>query len=156
MLASVSRRAELCRATVAARHGDRLVIDTRLQPGLTVEGNRGRLVRLLTNVLTNVLDNAQRHADRRVELVLRGDPDAGLAVLEVTDDGPGIPDDDRERIFERFTRLDDARSRDLGGAGLGPAIARDIAQHHDGTLRAEPHPHGAHLVARLPLSPSGS
>ncbi|MFF3143895.1 ATP-binding protein, partial [Streptomyces sp. NPDC057927] len=119
--------AELCRTTVAARHGDRLPIATRLQPGLTVEGNRGWLVRLLTNLL----DNAQRHADRRIELVLHTDQDARLAVLEVTDDGPGIPDADRERIFERFTRLDDARSRDLGGAGLGLAIARDIAhQHH--------------------------
>ncbi|MFD4509602.1 sensor histidine kinase [Streptomyces sp. NPDC058457] len=151
----VSRRpldlAELCRTTVAARHGDRLPVDTRLQPGLTVEGNRGWLVRLLTNLL----DNAQRHADRRIELVLRADPDAGVAVLEVTDDGPGIPEADRERIFERFTRLDDARSRDHGGAGLGLAIARDIAHQHHGTLRVEPRPHGAGIVARLPLSPSG-
>jgi signal transduction histidine kinase len=74
-------------------------------------------------------------------------------VLEVSDDGPGIPDADRDRIFERFTRLDDARSRDLGGAGLGLAIARDIAGHHQGTLTAEPHPYGARVVARLPLSP---
>ncbi|QDN83852.1 HAMP domain-containing protein [Streptomyces sp. S1A1-7] len=143
--------AELCRTTVAARHGDRLPVDTRLQPGLIVEGNRGWLVRLLTNLL----DNAQRHADRRIELVLHTDQDARLAVLEVTDDGPGIPDADRERIFERFTRLDDARSRDLGGAGLGLAIARDIAHQHHGTLRVEPHPNGAGIVARLPLSPSG-
>lgn len=143
--------AELCRTTVAARHGDRLPIATRLQPGLTVEGNRGWLVRLLTNLL----DNAQRHADRRIELVLHTDQDARLAVLEVTDDGPGIPDADRERIFERFTRLDDARSRDLGGAGLGLAIARDIAHQHHGTLRVEPHRNGAGIVARLPLSPSG-
>ncbi|QUW84933.1 HAMP domain-containing protein [Streptomyces mirabilis] len=143
--------AELCRTTVSARHGDRLPIDTRLQPGLTVEGNRGWLVRLLTNLL----DNAQRHADRRIELTLRSDPDAGLAVLKVTDDGPGIPEADRERIFERFTRLDDARSRDLGGAGLGLAIARDIAHQHHGTLRVEPHPYGAGIVARLPLSPPG-
>ncbi|MFH8582749.1 sensor histidine kinase, partial [Streptomyces zaomyceticus] len=144
--------AELCRTTVAGRHGDRLPIDTRLQPGLTVEGNRGWLVRLLTNLL----DNAQRHADRRIELTLHTDLDAGLAVLEVTDDGPGIPDADRERIFERFTRLDNARSRDLGGAGLGLAIARDIAHQHHGTLRVEPRPHGASIVARLPLSPPGA
>lgn len=143
--------AELCRTTVAARHGDRLPIDTRLQPGLTVEGNRGWLVRLLTNLL----DNAQRHADRRIELVLHTDQDARLAVLEVTDDGPGIPDADRERIFERFTRLDDARSRDLGGAGLGLAIARDIAHQHHGTLRVEPHRNGSRHRRPPPLSPSG-
>ncbi|MDC2960408.1 ATP-binding protein [Streptomyces gilvifuscus] len=104
--------------------------------------------------LTNLLDNAQRHADHRVEVALRTDPDAELAVLEVSDDGPGIPDADRERVFERFTRLDDARSRDLGGAGLGLAISRDIAHQHHGTLRAEPDPHGARIVAYLPLSPS--
>jgi signal transduction histidine kinase len=70
----------------------------------------------------------------------------------VSDDGPGIADADRDRVFERFTRLDDARSRDFGGAGLGLAIARDIAGHHQGTLTAEPRPRGARIVARLPLS----
>jgi signal transduction histidine kinase len=143
--------AELCRTTVAARHGDRIRIDSRLEPGITVEGNRGWLTRLLTNLL----DNAQRHADQRIELTLYADRATHTAVLEVSDDGPGIPDADRDRIFERFTRLDDARSRDLGGAGLGLAIARDIATHHHGTLTAEPHTHGARIVARLPLSPAG-
>ncbi len=142
--------AELCRTTVAVRHGDRIRIDTRLEPGVVVEGNRGRLTRLLTNLL----DNAQRHAGGRIELALRADRGTRTAVLEVSDDGPGIPDADRDRVFERFTRLDDARSRDLGGAGLGLAIARDIATHHHGTLTAEPHPHGARIVARIPLSRS--
>jgi signal transduction histidine kinase len=141
--------ADLCRTTLAARHGDRIRIDAGLQPGVIIEGNGSRLTRLLTNLL----DNAQRHADRRVELTLRADRATHTAVLEVSDDGPGIPDADRDRIFERFTRLDDARSRDLGGAGLGLAIARDIAGHHQGTLTAEPHPYGARVVARLPLSP---
>ncbi|WP_405889200.1 ATP-binding protein [Streptomyces sp. NBC_01136] len=140
--------ADLCRTTLATRHGDRIRIDASLRPGITVEGNRSRLTRLLTNLL----DNAQRHADQHIELALHADPGAHTAVLEVTDDGPGIPDADRDRIFERFTRLDDARSRDLGGAGLGLAIARDIASHHHGTLTAEPHPHGARIVARLPLA----
>ncbi|MFF3406246.1 sensor histidine kinase [Streptomyces sp. NPDC002742] len=141
--------ADLCRTILTARHGDRIRIDARLRPGVTVEGNRSRLTRLLTNLL----DNAQRHADQSIELAVHADGDARTAVLEVSDDGPGIPDADRDRIFERFTRLDDARSRDLGGAGLGLAIAREIAGHHDGTLTAEPHPHGARIVARLPLSP---
>lgn len=141
--------ADLCRTTLAARHGDRILIDAGLQAGVTIEGSRSRLTRLLTNLL----DNAQRHADRRIELTLRADRATDTAVLEVSDDGPGIPEADRDRVFERFTRLDDARSRDLGGAGLGLAIARDIAGHHHGTLTAEPHPHGARIVARLPLSP---
>ena len=140
--------AELCRTAIDARHADRLPIDATLQPGIIVEGNRSWLTRLLTNLL----DNAQRHADQHIELTLRADPDGRTAVLEVIDDGPGIPDADRDRVFERFTRLDDARSRDFGGAGLGLAIARDIAGHHQGTLTAEPRPDGARIVARLPLS----
>ncbi|MFJ6833173.1 sensor histidine kinase [Streptomyces sp. NPDC091209] len=144
--------ADLCRTTLAARHGDRIPVDAGLQTGVTIEGNSSRLTRLLTNLL----DNAQRHADRRIELTLRADQATDTAVLEVSDDGPGIPEADLDRIFERFTRLDDARSRDLGGAGLGLAIARDIAAHHNGTLTAEPHPYGARVVARLPLSPQAA
>ncbi|MEW5535852.1 ATP-binding protein, partial [Streptomyces virginiae] len=76
------------------------------------------------------------------------------AVLEVVDDGPGIPVADRERVFERFTRLDDSRSRDHGGAGLGLAIARDLSSHHGGTLTAQDGAGGgARLVLRLPLTP---
>ncbi|WP_052681244.1 sensor histidine kinase [Saccharothrix sp. ST-888] len=138
---------ELCRAAVAGRHGDRIAVLTRLQPDITVTGNRSWLTRLLTNLL----DNAQRHADQQIRLTLRTHPE-GTAVLEVLDDGPGIPDADRARVFERFTRLDDARSRDHGGTGLGLAIARDIAGHHGGTLTAEPSERGALLVARLPLA----
>ncbi|WP_280697388.1 HAMP domain-containing sensor histidine kinase [Kitasatospora sp. GP82] len=138
---------ELCRSAVAARHGDRLAIDTALQPDICVVGNRSWLTRLLTNLL----DNAQRHAEAQIQLVLRTAPDGRTAVLEVRDDGPGIPDADRTRVFERFTRLDDARSRDHGGTGLGLAIARDITTHHGGTLTAEPSDRGALLVARLPL-----
>ncbi len=131
-------------AALAARTADRVPVAARLAAGVTVSGNRTWLTRLLTNLV----DNAQRFAAGRVEveLAVRG----GLVVLEVRDDGPGIPAGDRERVFERFTRLDDARSRELGGAGLGLAIARDLAGHHGGTLTVEPSPVGARLVARLP------
>ncbi|RKE20140.1 cell wall metabolism sensor histidine kinase WalK [Streptomyces sp. TLI_171] len=129
---------------LAARTGDRIPVRAELAPGAQVLGNRTWLTRLLTNLV----DNAQRYADRTVRVRLTGHP--GEVVLEVSDDGPGIPEPDRERVFERFTRLDDARSRELGGAGLGLAIARDLAEHHRGTLTAEPAPQGARLVARLP------
>ncbi|MFD8596150.1 ATP-binding protein [Kitasatospora sp. NPDC059646] len=131
-------------AALAARAADRVPIAAQLAHGAVVLGNRTWLTRLLTNLV----DNAQRFAAGRVEVELAVRD--GLVVLEVRDDGPGIPADDRERVFERFTRLDDARSRELGGAGLGLAIARDLAGHHGGTLTVEPAPVGARLVARLP------
>ncbi|MFD7260369.1 sensor histidine kinase [Streptomyces sp. NPDC059874] len=136
----------LVRAAVDARLGDRVPVRTRLAPSVVVTGSE----LWLTRIVTNLLDNAQRFADREVRLELRGGADT--AVLEVTDDGPGIPVEDRERVFERFTRLDDARSRDHGGAGLGLAIARDLTAHHGGTLSAEDSPSGARLVVRLPLA----
>ncbi|WP_141579948.1 cell wall metabolism sensor histidine kinase WalK [Actinomadura sp. WMMA1423] len=123
----------------------RLKIATELAPGVTVRGVRMQLVRLLCNLL----DNAERYAESRVtvEVGRRG----GQALLVVTDDGIGIAPADRERVFERFTRLDTARSRDAGGAGLGLAIAREIAQAHGGTLRVEDHPSGARFALLLPL-----
>ncbi|CCH31181.1 ATP-binding protein [Actinosynnema sp. NPDC047251] len=109
---------------------------------------RGRLVRL-DRLLRNLLDNAERHARSQVTVRVRA---AGSeAVVEVLDDGPGIPPEERERVFERFTRLDDARARDTGGSGLGLAIARGIAWRHGGTLRVADSDTGALLVATLPL-----
>ncbi|MFD1496299.1 ATP-binding protein, partial [Streptosporangium lutulentum] len=75
----------------------------------------------------------------------------GQAVVAVVDDGAGVAPADRERVFERFTRLDDGRRRDSGGSGLGLAISRDIVHSHHGTLRIEDSPRGARFVLRLPL-----
>ncbi|CAL9451804.1 sensor histidine kinase [Streptomyces sp. enrichment culture] len=110
-----------------------------------VAGSRGQLGR----VLANLLDNAQRHARSAVEVSVRRDGEA--AVVAVADDGEGVPAADRERIFERFVRLDAARSRDDGGAGLGLAIARDVAVRHGGTLTVHDAPAGGALFElRLP------
>jgi signal transduction histidine kinase len=112
-----------------------------------VAGSRGQLGR----VLANLLDNAQRHAGSAVTVSVRRDGDR--AVVGVADDGDGVPEADRERIFERFVRLDAARSRDDGGAGLGLAIARDVAVRHGGTLTAGQGPAGGALFElRLPLA----
>ncbi|MFF7793922.1 ATP-binding protein [Streptomyces sp. NPDC007991] len=124
------------------------------RPGVTVDaepvnvaGSRGQLGR----VLANLLDNAQRHARSAVTVSVR--TEGGLAVVGVADDGDGVPEADRERIFERFVRLDAARSRDDGGAGLGLAIARDVAVRHGGTLTAGRGPAGGALFElRLPLA----
>ncbi|MGW0950025.1 sensor histidine kinase [Streptomyces sp. NPDC002623] len=114
----------------------------------TVMGSRTALTRLLTNLL----DNALRHAHSTVTVqVSRTEREL---TVEVRDDGPGIPAPDRERVFDRFTRLDNARTRDTGGTGLGLAIARDIATAHSGTLTAQaPHAddHGARMVLTLPI-----
>ncbi|MFB8142001.1 sensor histidine kinase [Streptomyces parvus] len=120
----------LVREEVSQRTGDRIAVSVEVPEGgaFEVNGSRGQLSR----VIGNLLDNAQRHADGRVAVSVAAD---GRGVrVEVRDDGAGVPEEERERIFERFVRLDDARSRDDGGAGLGLAIARDVAARHGGTL----------------------
>ncbi|NEE07521.1 HAMP domain-containing histidine kinase [Streptomyces sp. SID7499] len=133
--------AGLAREAVEGRTG--VTVDA--EP-VEVAGSRGQLGR----VLANLLDNAQRHARSAVTVHVRREGDR--AVVGVADDGDGVPEDDRERIFERFVRLDAARSRDDGGAGLGLAIARDVAVRHGGTLTAGRGPAGGALFElRLPL-----
>jgi signal transduction histidine kinase len=73
--------------------------------------------------------------------------DGEKAVLSVSDDGPGVPASERERIFERFTRLDASRDRSTGGTGLGLAISREIVAAHGGTITVED---GARFVVQLP------
>jgi signal transduction histidine kinase len=103
----------------------------------------------LARVVRNLLENAERHARSRITVRL-GETDA-QAVLVVEDDGPGIPVERREAIFERFTRLDDARARDAGGAGLGLAIAQSYAHAHGGELLYEDaRPHGARFELVIP------
>ncbi|MBL7260222.1 HAMP domain-containing histidine kinase [Actinoplanes sp. LDG1-01] len=98
----------------------------------------------LHRVLRNLVDNTVRHARQRVTVSL-----AGGEVI-VGNDGPPIPAADRERIFDRFVRLDDSRARQDGGAGLGLAIARDIVTAHGGTLTVDDLAEGAAMRIRLP------
>lgn len=119
-------------------------LHTDLQHGVIVHG----VLPQLTRLLSNLLDNAHHHATSTVDIHLGREADH--AVLTITDDGPGIPASDRERVFHKFTRLDTARSRHTGGTGLGLAIARDIAHSHHGTLTIHDSPQGACFVLRLP------
>ena len=111
-----------------------------------VSGSSDQLRRLVANLV----DNAVRHASSSVTVTVAS-ADRTSALLEVADDGPGIPEERRDTVFDRFTRLDQARARDQGGSGLGLAIARDIATAHGGTLCILPDTPGAHLRATLPL-----
>ncbi|SCK35059.1 Signal transduction histidine kinase [Streptomyces sp. WMMB 714] len=156
----------LARLDAGERPGDhRIALDALVREELAQQGHGPHPVRLgetaegevigsrgqLTRVVVNLLQNAQRHAASQVSVAVRETRRDGRRwmELEVSDDGPGVPESERERIFERFVRLDDARSRDEGGAGLGLAIARDVATRHGGTLTVT---EGARFVLRLPAA----
>lgn len=114
-----------------------------------VLGDRTRLRQVLDNLLTNV----RAHTPAGTQVVVRIGAAGGDAMIEVADNGPGLSADAAERVFERFYRVDESRSRDSGGAGLGLAIVAAIVQAHggqvatDGALRA-----GATFTVRLPLT----
>jgi signal transduction histidine kinase len=104
----------------------------------------------LGRVVANLLDNATRHAAGEVVLTVAAD--GGYQRISVCDDGPGIPAADRERVFQRFTRLDDARARDAGGTGLGLAIVRELVRQHHGIVTLGDADPGLRVDVRLPRS----
>jgi signal transduction histidine kinase len=104
----------------------------------------------LHQVLANLVANAVRHSPRGGRVIVRATAVNGLARLEVSDEGPGIPPEEAERVFERFYRSDQARSSKDGGSGLGLSIARWIVDLHGGRIRAEQaEPHGCRMVVEL-------
>ncbi|KAB8184799.1 sensor histidine kinase [Microbispora catharanthi] len=136
--------AELVRTEVSSR-AHRSPVLLRLIPGLAVHAVEHEIYLLLGNLL----DNAQRHARSRVLVEVR--QEGAHAELAVSDDGGGIAEVDRERVFEPFTRLEKSRGR--GGSGLGLTIAREIVRAHGGTIGVEDAAEGgARVVVRLPLA----
>lgn len=126
-----------------ARHPD-IVTGAILRPARVVGDTT-----LLVRAVRNLIDNAVRHAQTTVTVTL--DSDVMCATIRVDDDGPGIPEEDRETIFGRFTRLNEARTDDEGGAGLGLAIARDVARAHGGDVTVSDSPlGGAAFILTLP------
>lgn len=122
-----------------------VTVDTTAVSAGPVDGDAAALRRMLRNIA----DNAIHHARSRVALSL-AERD-GWVVLNVDDDGPGIAAEDRARLFERFVRLDGARSRDAGGAGLGLAIVAELAAVHGGGASVTESPlGGARFTVRLP------
>ncbi|HEY1914536.1 MAG TPA: HAMP domain-containing sensor histidine kinase [Streptosporangiaceae bacterium] len=141
--------AELGREVCGRYAEARVTVTPRPYGKCMVFGDTGGLDRMLVNLI----DNAVRYA--RSEVRVAAVADGPWAVLTVTDDGPGIPAGDAERVFDRFTRLDDARSRDLAdeaGAGLGLAIVRATATAHGGSAWLEDADPGLRALVRLPAA----
>jgi len=135
------------------RHADHLrrttslQIDTAAVSGGQVLGRERDLDRLVANLASN----GAQHAASSVSFSVQEDD--GWVELTVADDGPGVPDDERERIFERFTRLDASRVRHQGGAGLGLAVVRSIVSRHGGYVWADKSPlGGARFTFELPAA----
>jgi signal transduction histidine kinase len=129
------------------RASSRVRIESAVQP-VRVHGDRDRLDQLVRNLVENAAQAAESSV--RVSLTANGDQ----AVLVVEDDGPGIPPEDRARIFERFVRLDGGRSRDHGGSGLGLSIVREVARGHGITILVGESPSGgARFELRMACEP---
>lgn len=105
----------------------------------------------IRQVLDNLLTNAAVHTPAGTAVCLAVTVESGTAVVRVTDSGPGIPAADQERVFDRFYRVDKARSRDSGGSGLGLAVVRSLVRAHGGTAELAGGPGGTTVTIRLPL-----
>lgn len=138
---------EVVTAAVGRHTGGRVVVRAAGEGGLCVQGDHDELVR----VLTNLLDNAVRHAHNRVEV--GAERRGGRVALLVDDDGPGVPQEDRERVLQRFARLDEARDRDAGGSGLGLAIVRELVERRGGRVLLADSPLGGLRVEVLLRGP---
>jgi len=125
-----------------------LSVDTSAVAAARVPGDAG----LIGQVVRNLADNAARHATSTVRLSVS---ESERAIIIVEDDGEGIPVGERDRVFERFVRLDEARGRDAGGTGLGLAIVRELVAAHGGVVSVDSSPlGGARFTVSLPLNRS--
>ena len=133
-----------------------LAITTRRVPVDTTKVSAGRVrgrEDQLARAIRNLVDNAARHASSKVAVSLTTDETGHVVDLIVDDDGTGIPPEDRVRVFERFTRLDEGRARDAGGLGLGLALVKGIVDSHHGTVTIDESPlGGARFTVRLPAA----
>ncbi|MCI0852702.1 MAG: HAMP domain-containing histidine kinase [Chloroflexi bacterium] len=107
----------------------------------------------LTQVVANLLANARVHTPKGTQVTVTLREEDSRVILDVVDDGPGLPEKDADKLFERFYRIDSSRSRSSGGAGLGLAIVAAIVAAHDGTIEAaNQEGHGARVTLTLPAS----
>jgi signal transduction histidine kinase len=148
-LAEIARSAARSAATLAASAGLRLDAETQGTLAVAADAERCREVMLV------LLDNAVKYTPAGGSIALRSRVEQGDAVISVSDTGIGIVAGDIPRVFDRFYRVDKARSRAMGGAGLGLSIAREIMDAHGGTLTIESEPgRGTTATMRLPLAKS--
>jgi len=140
-------------ARVAARHtGARVPVTDRSEGSPVVLGDEWELER----VITNLVDNAVRHARTGVSVAATAGGDGREVMVAIRDDGPGIPAAEHERVFDRFTRLDDARDRDAGGTGLGLTITRELVRRAGGTISLADAGPGLLVQIRLPALAPGT
>ena len=136
-------------ALEAKRHGHQLTCGS-LEDLPLIVGDRSRL----EQVMMNILGNAIKYTPDGGHIRITAGSTQNQVWMEVCDDGSGIPEKDRDRIFDRFYRVDKARSRESGGTGLGLSIAREIVLRHRGTIRLVPH-QGPGTTIRLTLPIAG-
>ena len=142
----------VCRANAmeARRHSHTLTC-TLAEDMPEISGDRQRL----EQVVTNILGNAIKYTPDGGHIAVTGGGSGRSVWVEVTDDGIGIPEKDRDRIFDRFYRVDKARSRESGGTGLGLSIAKEIVERHHGSLRLVPREgRGTTIRLVLPIDPN--
>lgn len=138
------------RAAADLRSVDLVVTEA---PGALVVGDRRQLV----SAIANLCDNAVKYSDPHSKVEVRARAVGSWVEIEVIDQGIGIPARDQERVFERFYRVDRARSRDTGGTGLGLAIVRHVVQNHDGEISVSSREgDGSTFTLRLPAAPAGT
>jgi two-component system OmpR family sensor kinase len=133
-----------------AREVGGLTITSAIESGVSIDGDEVRLRQLIDNLLTNI--RVHTPDGTRARVMLRSEDEE--AVLEVSDNGPGIPPEHVGQVFERFYRADASRSRDAGGSGLGLAIVASTIHAHGGRVEVESSAGtGATFRARLPCKP---
>ena len=141
--------AEIVDGFESTMNGARVQIEPHLAPGVTAEVDSDAF----RQIVLNLLDNAVKYGPKEQRILLGLEARDGKAILFVEDEGPGIPDGDRRRVFERFYRLERDRQSARAGTGIGLSVVRDLVIHHDGHCRVEAGRRaGARLVIELPLA----
>ncbi|MFD4676833.1 sensor histidine kinase, partial [Lentzea sp. NPDC058450] len=126
---------------------------TRTTHPLTLDADTVRMTAdptRLRQVLDNLLTNAAVHTPAGTAVAVKVTAENGWAVIRVSDSGPGIPEADQARIFDRFYRVDDSRTRQRGGSGLGLAVVQSLVEAHGGTIELTSRPGSTVFTIRLP------